>query len=203
MRIFGITVLTAFAALAAIAAPSQARDRNHDRIGDRWERSHHLSLHVNQARRDQDHDGLKNRGEFRAQTDPRDDDSDNDGVEDGDERAGTVESLEGDTLTITLFGGGTVTGKVTSATEIECDTGGDDDTGDDDHEGSKSSFRGDGEHGDDGGQSGDDQGDDEGDDESDNQSCPAGALKKDAIVQEAELKLDSGGAIFKKIELLG
>jgi hypothetical protein len=207
MRIFGITVLTAFAALAALAAPSQARDRNHDRIGDRWEHKHHLSLKVNQARRDQDHDGLKNRGEFRAQTDPRDDDSDNDGIEDGDERAGTITDVSGDSITITLFGGGTVTGKVTSQTEVECDTGGDDDGhgGDDDDEGegSKSSLRHD-EGGDDEGEHGDDEGGgDDGDHESDDESCPAGALKNGAIVQEAELKLGGGTAVFRKIELLG
>jgi hypothetical protein len=206
MRIFGITVLTAFAALAALAAPSQARDRNHDRIGDRWEHKHHLSLKVNQARRDQDHDGLKNRGEFRAQTDPRDDDSDNDGVEDGDEQSGTITAISGDKITITLFGGtDTITGHVTSQTEVECDTGGDDDGhgGDDDDEGSKSSFRHD-EGGDDDGEHGDDEGGDhEGDDESDNESCPAGALKQGAVVQEAELKLGGGTAVFEKIELVG
>jgi hypothetical protein len=203
-RIFGITLLTMFAALAALAAPSQARDRNHDRIGDKWEKRHHLSLHVNQARRDQDHDGLKNRGEFRAQTDPRDDDSDNDGVEDGDEQAGTVASFANGTLTVNLFGGGSITGQVTSATEIECDTGGDDDGegGDDDDQASKSSLRSGDEHGDDDGEQGDDneQGDDH---ESDDEACPAGALKEGAIVQEAELKLSNGSAVFEKIELLG
>jgi hypothetical protein len=203
MRIFGITVLTAFAALAALAAPSQARDRNHDRISDRWEHRHHLALKVNQARRDQDRDGLKNRGEFRAQTDPRDADSDNDGIEDGDERAGTITDVSGDSITITLFGGGTVTGKVTSQTEVECDTGGDDNGhgGDDEGEGSKSSFRHD--EGDDDGEQGDDERGDDGDHESDDEACPADALKTGAIVQEAELKLGGGTAVFRKIELLG
>jgi hypothetical protein len=205
MRLFGITLLTALAAVAALAAPSQARDRNHDRIGDRWEKKHHLSLHVNQARKDQDHDGLKNRGEFRAQTDPRDDDSDNDGIEDGDEQAGTVSSYDSSTgkLVIQLFGSSdTVAGTVTSQTDVECDTEGDDDAGqkgDDEH--GERSFR----HGDEGDDEGDDEhGDDEhGDDESDNESCPTGALKQGAIVQEAELKVANGGAFFTKIELVG
>jgi len=35
---------------------------NHDHIPDRWEKRHHLSLHVNQARHDQDRDRLDNRG---------------------------------------------------------------------------------------------------------------------------------------------
>jgi hypothetical protein len=197
IRFLGISLLMALAALTALAAPSQARDRNHDKISDRWERSHHLTLRVNQARRDQDHDGLKNRGEFRAQTDPRDDDSDNDGVEDGDERAGTITDVTGDTITVTLFGGGTISGKVTSQTEIECDTGGDDngdgsgDDGDDEH--GERSLRNEG--------SGDDEGED-GDHESDNEACPAGALKVGAIVQEAEVKLSNGTAVFKEIELV-
>jgi hypothetical protein len=205
MRLFGLTLLTALAAVAVLAAPSQARDRNHDRIGDKWEKKHHLSLRVNQARKDQDHDGLKNRGEFRAQTDPRDDDSDNDGVEDGDEQAGKVASYDTSTgtLVVELFGGGTITGKVTAQTDVECDAGGDDDgdgSGDDDH--SERSLRGGGDEGDNDDEHGDDGGKG-GDDESDNKSCPPDALKQNAIVQEAELKLVNGSAIFEKIELVG
>jgi hypothetical protein len=71
--------------LFALAGPAAAKDRNHDRIPDRWEKRYHLSLHKNQAKLDQDHDGLANRREFRASTSPRDPDSDNDGIEDGDE----------------------------------------------------------------------------------------------------------------------
>jgi hypothetical protein len=198
IRLAGIALLTSIASLAALAAPSQARDRNHDRISDRWERSHHLSLRVNQARRDQDHDGLKNRGEFRAQDDPRDADSDNDGVEDGDERAGTITNVTGDTITVTLFGGGTITGKVTAQTEVECDTGGDgdgdgsgdDEEGDDGH--GERSLRHEGSNGE----------GENGDHESDNEACPAGALKLGAIVQEAEVKLSNGIAVFKEIELV-
>jgi hypothetical protein len=74
----------------ALPAAASARDRNHDRIPDRWEKRFDLSLKVNQAHRDQDHDGLNNRQEFRARTDPRDADTDNDGLEDGDELAGTI-----------------------------------------------------------------------------------------------------------------
>jgi hypothetical protein len=193
--------------MAALAAPSQAKDRNHDKIPDRWERSHHLSLRVNQARRDQDHDGLNNRGEFRAQTDPRDADSDNNGIEDGQEHAGTVATISGDMVTINLFGGGSVTGKVTPQTEVECDTGGDDNgDGTDDHgDSNERSLR----HDDEGdtqsdGENNDGQGDNHGgDNEGDTQSCPPGALKEGAVVQEAELNLTSAGAVFEKIDLVG
>ena len=67
-------VLAAFAAAALLAlgvvpgadakrAHRADADRNHDRIPDRWERANHLSLRVNQANRDQDHDGTS-RGEL-------------------------------------------------------------------------------------------------------------------------------------------
>jgi hypothetical protein len=48
-----------------------------------WERAHHLSLRVDQSQRDQDHDGLRNRSEYRSHTDPHRRDSDRDGVPDG------------------------------------------------------------------------------------------------------------------------
>ena len=83
----------AFALFMILAGPAAARDRNNDRIPDRWEKRHHLSLKVKQAKRDQDGDGLRNRGEWKAGLDPRDDDSDNDGTEDGDENAGTIDEL--------------------------------------------------------------------------------------------------------------
>ena len=204
MRLLATTLLGALAAIMVLASPSQARDRNHDKIPDRWERAHHLSLKVKQTRRDQDRDGLRNRAEFRAQTDPRDPDSDNDGIEDGDERAGTVASFSGGTLTINLFAGGSVTGKVTADTEIECDSGDDDaNEGDDTENGDRHAFRDDDEHGD-GGEDQDenDNGDDDNEQGDDHESCPAGALAQDAIVQEAELDLTSAGAIFTKIELV-
>ena len=59
-----------------------AKDRNHDRIPDRWEKRFHLSLAVNQANRDQDRDRIDNLNEFREGTNPRDRDSDNDGIPD-------------------------------------------------------------------------------------------------------------------------
>src|SRR4051794_35449260 len=114
------------AALGVVSSASaKSRDRNHDRLPDRWERAHHLSLKVKQAKRDQDRDGLNNRGEFRARTNPRDADSDNDGIKDGKEHAGTVKSFEDGVLTITLAQGGELSGTVDDRTEIECHSSGD------------------------------------------------------------------------------
>ena len=119
-----IVILVALTAVAALALMSTAAagtsDRNRDRIPDKWEKRHDLSLKVVQTRRDQDRDGLDNLGEFRAGTDPRDRDSDDDGIRDGKERPGTVKSFDGTTLVISLFGGGTVEGRVTAATEVTC-----------------------------------------------------------------------------------
>lgn len=117
--------LVAAAALAMLALPgiAAAKDGNHDRIPDRWEKRHHLSLNVNQAGRDQDRDHLRNRAEFLADDNPRDRDSDDDGVMDGDENAGTIASFDATTgkLTITLFGGEAISGLVTDRTRIKCE----------------------------------------------------------------------------------
>ncbi len=197
-------LVLAFALLMILAGPAAARDRNNDRIPDRWEKRHHLSLHVKQGKRDQDGDGLRNRGEFKAGLDPRDDDSDDDGTDDGDENAGKIESFDAATgkLTIKLFGGDSVSGLVTKDTEVEC--GADDakasDHGDDDHGDDEGDDEGDDDHGDRGD---DDQGDDDhgdhGDD--DGEDCGTEALTTGREVEEADLKLASGKATFREIEL--
>lgn len=214
-RGIGGTVLALALGMLAIALPSgaAASDRNHDKIPDRWEKRHSLSLKVNQAKRDQDADHLVNRLEWRAGLDPRDEDSDNDGVEDGDEGAGTISSYFPETglLTIDVFGDGQVTGLVTDATEISCDDGddqgdedGDDEGGDDqgDDEGDNPASKSDDDPGDD---EGEDQGDDEGDDEGDDdgQECSTADLLPGTIVQEADLEIESGvGLVFEEIELI-
>ncbi len=126
-RWLGVVVAASFVALlAALPVTAAARDRNHDRIPDRWERRHHLSLQVNQANRDQDGDELENLGEYQAGTDPRDKDTDGDGTPDVEENAGEVASFtpgaeEGTgTLVIDLYAGGQLTGEVTERTRIVC-----------------------------------------------------------------------------------
>jgi hypothetical protein len=214
MRHVKLIVLGALAllvlALPATAA-ARSRDRNHDRIPDRWERAHHLSLKVKQAKRDQDRDGLRNRAEFRAHMDPRDADSDDDGVDDGSEQAGKVVSFDGTNLTIDVFGSSPLTGTVTADTEIECDPGDDNGNGSVDSAAWRHDEQGDSENDGNSNDQGDDQGEDSGDDsgdqgddnEQDDESCPDGALAPGAIVQEAELSLTSGGLVFDKIELVG
>jgi hypothetical protein len=203
-----LLVLAATCAAALVfPAAGMARshgDRNGDRIPDRWERAHHLSLKVNQAKRDQDHDGLRNRAEFMAGDDPRDADSDDDGTKDGKEKAGRVVSFTGGVLIVHLFNGDDVKGTVDEDAEIECedapatatapaahaaDDGHGDDEGDHEH-------HGDGDHND-----GDH--DDNDDDDDDQPGCDATKLTAGAVVGEAELKATATGLVFEKIELVG
>jgi hypothetical protein len=194
-----IAVLAALAGLLVCAAGASAKDRNHDRIPDRWEKRHHLSLHHNQAHRDQDKDGLRNRAEWRSGTDPRDDDSDGDGVEDGDENAGTIVSFADGVLKISVFGqSDPLVGLVDDSTEIECEsaraTASSDDEPGDDHGDEPGGDHGDDEQGDD-----DDQGEDE--DDFDEASCGTDQLTAGTKVKEAELRLRDGKAVFEELEL--
>ncbi|MGD9736102.1 MAG: hypothetical protein AB7V58_10925 [Solirubrobacterales bacterium] len=209
-----IAVAAVLGALAILALPAlaSAKDRNHDHISDRWEKRHKLSLQVNQAHRDQDGDGLENLGEFRAGDNPRDDDSDDDGVSDGEENAGTISAFDpaSGKLTIALFGGESITGLVSSETEIKCEgpdggasassDGGGEEAGDD-HGGQGEEEPGD-DHGGEGGE--DDHGGDSGPGGGDQQqgaSCSTGDLAVGAVVQQAELELRNGVATFHEVEL--
>jgi hypothetical protein len=192
--------VTACALLLVFAAPGMARthrDRNHDRVPDRWERAHHLSLKVDQARRDQDHDGLRNKAEFVAGTNPRDADTDDDGVRDAAEDAGSVVSFDAVTgrLVIKLFNGDQVAGTVNADTEIECgDRQEQDDGGPSDHSGPG---RGDSPIRDHGG--GEDQGDDV---EADDVPCDTSSLTAGMVVREAELSATPQGLVFDRIEVV-
>ena len=216
-------------ALALLAMPSlaAAKDRNHDHIPDRWEKRHHLSLNANQARLDQDRDHLRNRAEFLAGDNPRDRDSDDDGVMDGNEQAGTIASFDAETgrLVIDLFGTDTIAGIVNNETEIKCedhsssatassDGSGEAEPGDD------NGGEGEEEAGDDNGGQGEEPGDDnggdnsgpgsdnsgpgsEGDDDHGAGLCTTAELVPGAVVEEAELKVENGQAVFHEVELSG
>jgi|SRR4051794_2894560 len=209
-------LLIAIGLLAMLSVPSIAaakqRDRNHDRIPDRWEKRHRLSIRVNQARRDQDRDRLRNRAEFMAGTNPRNADSDDDGIPDGEENAGTIASFDpaSGKLVINVFGGETVSGLVTEETEIECrgqKNGASASDSDDDEEGSGDEEQGEepGDDEEDQDEQGDDQGDQEdpGDDDGQSSNCTTADLVAGAIVHEAELEIEDGSATFEKVELIG
>jgi hypothetical protein len=230
----GMTLFAlALGAIALLAMPglAAAKDRNHDRIPDRWETHHKLSLTVNQARHDQDGDHLRNRAEFLAGDNPRDRDSDDDGVMDGAERAGTIASFDAPSgrLTINLFGGDTISGLVNGDTEIKCEDvssattssrgsgsgeaePGDDNGGNGEEAGDDNGGQGE-EPGDDNG--GDNQGDNsgpgsdnsgpgnDGDDDNGSSICTTAELVPGAVVEEAELKLQNGQATFHEVELSG
>lgn len=163
-------------AVLALAGLAVAKDGNDDKIPDRWEQRHHLSLKVDQSHRDQDRDSLRNRAEFRTGNDPRSNDSDGDGTTDGDEGAGTIASFDATTgrLAIDLFGGDEIAGLVTDRTRIRCE--------DEHSHDSRSHARRSGEpepgddHGGHGGEAGDDNGghgeEERGDDRSSDSSGP-------------------------------
>jgi hypothetical protein len=192
-------VLAALAGILVLALPAaaSAKDRNHDKIPDRWEKHYNLSLKVNQAHRNQDGDKLNNRQEFRSGTDPRDADTDDDGVQDG-ENGGIIKSFDSGTGTLVIDladGSGTLTAQVTADTQIECEHG--DGTPGDGGDSSKVS-RHDGSGGSD---DGDDDGGDGGDpgDPGDQGGCTVDDLVQGAAVSEAELSDD--GTTFTEIKL--
>ena len=141
-------VAFALAALTALvmAGTAAAADKNKDGIPDKWEKKNHLSLKVNQAPKDQDHDGLNNAGEYADHTDPHNADTDGDGVSDsqdannndgtetespdppengdglpgGNDQAGTIASYVDGVLTIDLYSGGSISGNVTADTRYRC-----------------------------------------------------------------------------------
>lgn len=193
LTICAIAVLGALA-LLALPGAAAARDGNHDRIPDSWEKRHRLSIKVNQAHRDQDGDHLRNRAEFLAGDNPRDRDSDDDGVIDGDENAGTITAFDAATgrLTISLFGGDEVSGLVTDRTRIKCE---------DEHSPDVTvrARHGEEEPGDD--HSGPGRGPSGHDDNGVGANCTSSDLIVGATVEEAELELEHGIATFDEVEL--
>lgn len=127
LLLFGV----ALAALLAVpgAAMARSRDRDHDKLPDKWEKKFHLSTHRNNANGDPDHDGLTNLGEFRSGTNPRradtdrdgindaNDDQDNDGVDNADEMAEHTNPRDADTDNDGVEDGQETIGTVASFTE--------------------------------------------------------------------------------------
>ena len=85
-------ILVALVATAIGATPALAADSDGDGMPNRWEKRHDLNAYVANAKRNPDHDGLTNIREYRRDGHPRLEDSDFDGVDDGDE----VEKYETD-----------------------------------------------------------------------------------------------------------
>jgi hypothetical protein len=207
-------LLAALLALVAVSVPSAAvaKDRNRDRIPDRWEKQHRLSLKVDQRKMDQDRDGLRNRGEWLSQTSPRDRDSDDDGVSDSREKAGVISAYDAEagTLTLSLYAGGEITGLVTDRTRVKCE----DHSADPPPAGASSSDSR-GRHGsdssdddsDDSGRSeSEDESDDDGDshgrgDDDDCDKCSAADLAVGVEVTEARINLSADGIVFRRIEI--
>ena len=207
-----LIALAALLVLGLVAAgPASAKDRNHDKIPDRWEKRHDLSLKVNQAKRDQDRDQLNNRGEFQTGSDPRDDDSDDDGVEDGDEDGGTISAFDGTTLTIDLANGGSITGIVDENTEVECgdeidhdgdNSGPGENSGPSENSGSGHRDSGDDDPADEDEDAADDDSSDDSDSEdSEDGDCSVADLAVGVAVHEAEIRVSNGNAVFEEIEL--
>jgi hypothetical protein len=215
----------ALGALALLALPgaAAAKDSNHDRIPDRWEKRHHLSTAVNQAARDQDRDHLRNRAEFLAGDNPRDRDSDDDGVMDGEENAGTITSFEAETgrLTINLFNGDAISGLVAESTRIKCEDEhspdvtargrrGEEEPGDDRGEGNEPGDDNGGDNSgpgnggeDNSGPGSSNSGPSSHDDDGTGANCTASDLIVGATVEEAELEIEHGVATFEEVELAG
>ena len=71
--------------LAATAGHAGVRDGDRDGMPTRWEVNHGLNPRIANAGGNPDHDGLKNIGEYHNDAEPKDEDTDNDGIDDGDE----------------------------------------------------------------------------------------------------------------------
>jgi len=181
-----ILLLAAGALALALAVPAAASA--HHGHGSRGHHGHHHHVTAHHTRTE--HFGAA------ANTSPSGDQS-------APADAGRVASFTNGVLTIALADGSTVSGKVTSDTEINCmaqgasasrDGGSGDDSG-----GDQQSQGGDQQGGDQGDDNG--QGDDDGAQQGQQPSCGTADLVPGALVHEAILKIGSNGAEFKLVLL--
>jgi hypothetical protein len=129
------------------------------------------------------------------------------------ENAGEVESFDGTMLTIKLFAGGTISGKVTESTEIECEHQEAEPQASEDQQSGSEDSQGEDQQSGDEGQSGEDSGearvsdvqasDEPSDEEDQAASCGTANLVPGAVVHEAELALSHEGAVFRSVDLAG
>ena len=126
------------------------------------------------------------------EADPRNEDTDGDGVPDADENAGTVTSYADGVLTITLFDGGELAGAVDEDTRITCGSA-------DDAAAKPSAHDPDDDEDDRGGDQGDRGGHDHRD--CDDEECDDTALVAGAAVEEATLKITSTGRVWADVDL--
>jgi hypothetical protein len=86
LRTFSVAAAGALALMVvAFGGTAVAKDRNGDRIPDKWEKKFNLSLKVDQSNKDQDRDKVDNLNEFRERTNPRVKDTNHNGRPDGKE----------------------------------------------------------------------------------------------------------------------
>jgi hypothetical protein len=198
-RLFPILVV-AIGALAMLALPALASAKHHHHP---WATKAHRG------------------GHFRhhlSGTGPGSTGSSGSGASSGQENAGTIASFDGTTLTINLNDGHTLSGQVTSSTEIECSQGESQEDSEEGEQGDsedqsddQSQPGGQVQPQDQGGQSGDqgqsgdsqDQSDDEQGEGSDDGTCTTAALVPGAIVHEADLEAGPGGEVFRSVHLAG
>jgi hypothetical protein len=180
MRRILFTLLASGALFAAVPAVSLAHSGHH-------QRSHHRTVRHHRIRHEHFAGAGPTAGTPTAGT-----------PSPAAENAGTVASFTNGVLVITLNDGSTVSGAVTSATELECEAAAPMQTmdrgpgGGDNGSGNNAGDNGD--RGDDG-----DQGD-RGEDNNDNNMCTT--ITPGMVVREANLTISGSGAAWNKVELI-
>lgn len=173
MRKLLLTVVASCAVVALVPATALAHGHHHSR-------GHHARVHHKTFGSDFSQSGSSTSGSTSTSS--------------GD-TAGTVQSFSNGVLTILLNDQKTtVTGQVTSATEMECQA-----------PQTSSTSSSSGWQGHDGGGWGGDSGGNSsqgGDNSASAQSCDTSALTPGTVVREAELAVSSAGAVWGKIELM-